>query len=59
MIRRNLARRLEQLEAEITPAHAEDKVFVIISVDGDGNRVDTGLRFRVPGVPKPVKKVRW
>jgi hypothetical protein len=59
MIARNLARRLERLEAEIMPACTEDTVLVIISVDGDGNRVDSGLRFTVPGVPKPVKKGRW
>jgi hypothetical protein len=56
MITKNLARRLERLEAEIIPACGEEKVFVIISVSPDGQRVDSGIRIRVPGVLKPVKE---
>ncbi len=59
MISRNLSRRLERLEAEISPACTEDIVLQIISVDRDGNRADSGIRFRVPGVPKTVQKRRW
>jgi hypothetical protein len=59
MIARNLSRRLKRLEAKISPACTEDIVLQIISVDGHGNRVDSGIKFRVPGIPKPVKKRRW
>lgn len=41
------------------PARTEEKVFVIISVNGDGNREDTGIRIPVQQVPKPFKKRRW
>jgi hypothetical protein len=59
MINKTLSQRLERLETEITPAYTEEQVLVIIAVDGDGNRVDSGIRLKVPGVPKPVKKRRW
>ena len=59
MIARNLSRRLERLEAEITPACTEDIALQIISVDRDGNRADSGIEFRVPAVPKPFKKRPW
>jgi hypothetical protein len=59
MIARNLPRRLERLEVEIMPACTEDIVLQVIRVDGHGNRVDSGIKFRVPGIPKPVKKRRW
>jgi hypothetical protein len=59
MIGKNLRRRVERLGEEIMPACTEEKVFVIISVDGDGNRVDSGIRIPVQQVPKAIKKGRW
>jgi hypothetical protein len=52
-------RRLERLEAELMPECIEEKVFRIISVSPDGQRVDSGIEIRVPAVPKPFKKRRW
>src|ERR1017187_6960600 len=47
MIRRNLIRRLEELEARLAPA-AEPMIFQITYVSPDGSEED-GLRFIIPG----------
>ena len=59
MITRNLARRLERLEDSLLPVLEEPLVIRIISVSPDGERVDSGIEFKVPAVPKPFKKRRW
>jgi hypothetical protein len=60
MTGRNFARRLERLEADILPAAEEEPmVLEIVSVSADGKRVATGIEFRVPAGPKPIKKRRW
>ena len=59
MITKNLARRLERLEHSLLPVLEEPLVIHIISVDGDGRREDTGIEFKIPAVPKPIKKGRW
>lgn len=60
MTSRNLARRLERLEADILPvAEEEPMVLKIVSVSANGKRVDTGIEFKVPAGPKPIKKRRW
>jgi hypothetical protein len=46
MIRRNLTRRLEELEARIAPA-AEPMIFQIIYVSPNGSEED-GPRFTIP-----------
>jgi hypothetical protein len=60
MTSRNLVRRLERLEADILPAAAEEPMVLrIISVSANGERVDTGIEFKVLAGPKPIKKRRW
>jgi hypothetical protein len=59
MIGENLSRRLGRLEDRMPPANEEPLVFLIISVDPDGRRVDSGIRIPVQQVPKPFKKGRW
>ena len=59
MISKNLSRRLERLEDSLLPVLEEPLVIHIISVDGDGRRVDSGMEFKVPAVPKTFKKRRW
>jgi hypothetical protein len=59
MISKNLARRLERLEDHLLPTLKEPLVIRIISVSPDGERVDSGIEFKVPAVPKPFKKRRW
>ena len=58
MISRNLARRLERLEDSLLPVLEEPLVLRIILVSPDGERVDSGIEFKVPAVPKPFKKGR-
>jgi hypothetical protein len=59
MIRRNLARRLERLEDSLLPVLEEPLVLKIISVDSDGRQVDSGIEFKIPAAPKPIRKRRW
>jgi hypothetical protein len=59
MITKNLSRRLERLEERLLPVLEEPLVIHIISVDGDGRREDSGIEFKIPAVPKPIKKGRW
>jgi hypothetical protein len=60
MTSRNLARRLERLEANILPVAEEEPVVLrIVAVSADGKRVDTGIEFKVPAGPKPGKRRRW
>ena len=59
MISRNLARRLEQVEDRLLPVLEEPLVIRIISVSPEGERVDSGIEFKVQQVPKPIKKGRW
>jgi hypothetical protein len=59
MTSKNLARRLERLEDSVLPASEEPLVLKIISVSSDGERVDSGIAFKVPVVPKPFQKKRW
>ena len=59
MISKNIARRLERLEDSLLPVLEEPLVIRIISVDADGRRTDSGIEFKVPAVPKPIKKRRW
>jgi hypothetical protein len=59
MIRRNLARRLERLEDSLLPVLEEPLVLRIISVSPDGQRVDSGIEFKVPAAPKPIKRRCW
>jgi hypothetical protein len=47
MITRILARRLEQLEEQMTP-EGDPKVWEIIIVDSDGTRTPTGERIEMP-----------
>jgi hypothetical protein len=56
MITKNLARRLERLEHSLLPVLEEPLVIRIISVSPEGERVDSGIEFKVPAVPKPFKK---
>jgi len=59
MISKNLARRLERLEERLAPANEEPTVLKIILVSPDGQRVDSGIEFKVQQAPKPTKKGRW
>ena len=59
MISKNLSRRLELLEDSLLPVLEEPLEFVIIAVDGDGRREDSGIRIKVQQAPKPLKKGRW
>ena len=59
MITKNLARRLERLEDSLLPVLEEPLVIRIISVSPDGQQEDSGIEFKVPAVPKPIKKRRW
>jgi hypothetical protein len=59
MISKNLARRLERLEDSLLPALEEPLVLRIISVSPNGERLDSGIEFKIPAVPKPFKKRRW
>ena len=52
-------RRLERLEDRLLPALEEPLVVRIISVSSDSEQVDSGIEFKVPAVPKPLKKGRW
>jgi|HubBroStandDraft_1064217.scaffolds.fasta_scaffold10565_1 hypothetical protein len=57
MTSRNPARRLERLAADILPAAEEEPMVLrIISVSANGERVDSGIEFKVPAGPKPVKR---
>jgi len=58
MTRRNLSWRLERLGADIRPVEEEPMVLRIVSVSANGERVETGIEFKVPAGPKPVKR-RW
>jgi hypothetical protein len=59
MTNKNLARRLERLEDSLLPVNEEPIIFRIISVSPEGERVDTGMEFKVPAVPKPLQKRSW
>jgi hypothetical protein len=61
MTSRNLARRLERLEADILPAAEEEPPLVlrIVSVSANGKRADTGIEFIVPAGSKLAKRRRW
>jgi len=59
MMSKNLARRLERLEDSLLPVNEEPLVIRIISVSPDGERVDSGIEFKIPAVPKPFKRRRW
>jgi hypothetical protein len=50
---------LERLEDRLLPALEEPLVVRIISVSSDSEQVDSGIEFKVPAVPKPLKKGRW
>jgi hypothetical protein len=50
---------LERLEDHLLPTNQEPLVLQIIGVDGDGRRVDSGIRIKVQQGPKPIKKRRW
>jgi len=57
MTSRNLVRRLERLEADILPAAAEEPMVLrIISVSANGERVDTGIEFKIAAVPTLIEK---
>jgi len=59
MMSKSLARRLERLEDSLLPVLEEPMVLKIISVSSDGTRTDSGIEFKIPAVPKPLKKGRW
>jgi hypothetical protein len=59
MITKNLTRRLERLEDSLLPVLEELLVLRIISVSADGQRIDSGIEFKVPAAPKPIKRRRW
>jgi hypothetical protein len=59
MISKNLSRRLERLEDQMQPVNEEPLVIRIFSVSPDGERVDTGMEFKIPAVSKPIEKRRW
>jgi len=59
MIARTLSRRLERLEESLLPVLDEPLEFVIIAVDGDGRREDSGIRIKVQQTPGPFEKRRW
>jgi hypothetical protein len=60
MTSRNLARRLERLEADILPvAEEEPMVLRIIAVSPNGEKRDSGIEFTVPAGPKGNKRRRW
>lgn len=59
MITRSLTRRLKRLEDSLLPPLEEPLVIRIISVSPDGKQVDSGIEFKIPAVPKPLKKGRW
>jgi hypothetical protein len=50
---------LEVQTAQKMPVLEEPLVLEIIAVDGDGRRVDSGIKIKVQQVPKPIKKGRW
>jgi hypothetical protein len=56
MIGRKLTRRLERLEDSLLPALEEPIILRVILVSPDGQRVDSGMEFKIPAVPKPTKK---
>jgi len=56
MISKNLSRRLELLEDSLLPVLEEPLVLRIISVSPDDERVDSGIEFKVPAVPRPLMK---
>jgi hypothetical protein len=58
MMSKNLARRLERLEDSLLPVLEEPLVIRIISVSADAKQVDSGIEYKIPAVPKPLKKGR-
>ena len=56
MISRNLSRRLERLEDHLLPVNEEQIVIRIFSVSPDGERLDTGIEFKIAAVPKLIEK---
>lgn len=59
MTSRNLTRRVERLEEHLLPINEEPTVLRIILVSPDGQRVDSGIEFKVSATPKPFQKRRW
>jgi len=56
---RNLSRRLERLEDSLLPVLEEPIILRIISVSPDGERRDSGIEFKIPAAPKPIKRRGW
>jgi len=60
MISRNLARRLEQLEAQLMPAGDEPvKVLVIEFVSGPDRQVVSSIEMKLQGAPRTTTTKRW
>jgi hypothetical protein len=58
MNRKSLVKRLERLEDHLLPVNEEPIVIRIFSVSPDGERVDTGMEFKIAAVPKLIEKRR-
>ena len=51
--------RIRRLEERLNPPMTEGLTLVIIGVKPDGQKVDSGMRFTIPGIPKNQKKRWW
>jgi hypothetical protein len=58
MTSRNLARRLEWLDESLLPTNEEPLGMRIESVSPEGERVDSGIEFRILAAPKPIYEKR-
>ena len=59
MIKRNLVRRLEELEADTAPP-GEPKVFQIVIVSSDGSKVNGDrIEWRPPASRSGWRRGRW
>jgi len=47
---------LERLEDSLLPVLEEPIILKIISVSPDGERRDSSIEFKIPAVPKPIKR---
>jgi hypothetical protein len=56
---KGIERRIQKLEERLTPPMTEELTLIIIGVKPDGQKVDSGMRFTIPGIPKNRKKRWW
>ena len=60
MISRNLARRLERLEAQLMPAGGERvEVLVVEYASAPDRQVVSSVEIKLPEVPRATTRKRW